>query len=91
VSRQLRHRKRFTRRCDEVVADDFPFKLARTEESHSGLPLFGGVIVTIRKYALLPLDDCLYALQATMPSDALVGTSLPAKACSTQLNSGLPT
>ena len=26
-----------------------------------------GVIVTFRKHTLLPLDDCLYALQATIP------------------------
>lgn len=25
------------------------------------------VIVTFRKHTLLPLDDCLYALQATIP------------------------
>ena len=37
------------------------------------------VIVAFRKHTLLPLDDCLYALQPTIPtSDALVPPSLPA-------------
>ena len=38
-----------------------------------------GVIVAFRKHTLLPLDDCLYALQATIPhSDPLVAAPLPA-------------
>jgi hypothetical protein len=27
-----------------------------------------GIVVAFRKYTLLPLDDCLYALQATIPN-----------------------
>lgn len=34
--------------------------------------------VAFRRHTLLPLDDCLYALQPTIPqSDALVAASLP--------------
>jgi hypothetical protein len=29
----------------------------------------GGIIVAFRKHTLLPLDDCLYALQGYDPSD----------------------
>jgi hypothetical protein len=37
------------------------------------------VIVAFRRYTLLPLDDCLYALQATHPApDAVFIASLPA-------------
>lgn len=42
------------------------------------LPEEEAVIVPFRRYTLLPLDDCLYALQATIPHDALVTASLPA-------------
>ena len=37
------------------------------------------VVVAFRRHTLLPLDDCLYALQPTLPqSDALVAASVPA-------------
>ena len=34
------------------------------------------IIVAFRRHTLLPLDDCLYALRATIPSDAFVAASL---------------
>ena len=37
------------------------------------------VIVAFRRHTLLPLDDCLYALQPTIPHpDAFIPASLPA-------------
>ena len=37
------------------------------------------IIVAFRRHTLLPLDDCLYALQPTIPTpDALLAASLPA-------------
>lgn len=36
------------------------------------------VIVAFRRHTLLPLDDCLYALQATIPHLTRVAASLPA-------------
>jgi hypothetical protein len=34
------------------------------------------IIVAFRKHTLPPLDDCLYALQATIPFDTLTASSL---------------
>ncbi len=36
------------------------------------------MVVAFRRHTLLPLDDCLYTLQATIPHLTLVAAPLPA-------------
>ena len=36
------------------------------------------MVVAFRRHSLLPLDDCLYTLQATIPHHALCAAPLPA-------------
>jgi transposase-like protein len=60
------HQKTITKWRKRAFVDDAPVG-PKTPRSTVLSPVEEAIIVAFRKHSLLPLDDCLYALQATVP------------------------